>query len=55
MEEIHHYYDEDFFKKYGWVSCYECDKIFYDVDELIEHQEKIGPKGCYPCNKPKEK
>jgi len=40
MGENHHYYDEDFFKKYGWVSCYECDTIFYDIEKLIEHQEE---------------
>jgi hypothetical protein len=39
MGEDHQHFNEDFLKKYGWVSCYECDKIFYDVDELIEHQE----------------
>ena len=51
MEGNHHYYDEDFFKKWGWISCYECDTIFYDIEKLIEHQEKIGPAGCYPCDK----
>ena len=40
------YYDEEFFKKYGWVSCYECDTIFYDIEELVEHQEE--------CDRPKE-
>ena len=39
MGEIHHYYDEDFFKKYGWVSCCECDEVFYDIDKLIEHEK----------------
>ena len=46
MGDIHHHYDEDFFKKWGWVSCYECDEIFYIIEELIEHQTK--------CDKPKE-
>jgi len=40
MGEIHQYYDEDFFKKYGWVSCYECDKIFLDVKKFIERLEE---------------
>ena len=40
MEEIHQYFDLDFFKKYGWVCCYECDKIFFVIEELIEHQEE---------------
>ena len=40
MGEIHQQYDEDFFKKYGWVCCYECDKIFFVIEELIEHQEE---------------
>ncbi len=40
------YYCEDFFDMYGWVSCYECDIIFYDIDKLIEHQKE--------CDKPKK-
>ena len=47
MGEIHQQYDEDFFKKYGWVCCYECDKIFFVIEELIEHQEE--------CDRPKER
>ena len=39
MGDIHHYYDEDFFKKYGWVSCYECDEVFYVIEELVEHEK----------------
>ena len=39
MKENHHYYDEDFFKKYGWVSCCECDEVFYDIDKLIKHEK----------------
>ena len=46
MGEIHHYYDEDFFKIWGWGICYECDKIFYNIEELVEHQEE--------CDKPKK-
>tara|TARA_Y100000310_G_scaffold298908_1_gene333288 strand:+ start:510 stop:659 length:150 start_codon:yes stop_codon:yes gene_type:complete len=47
MKDFHQYYDEDFFKKWGWVSCYECDEIFYIIEELIEHQEE--------CDRPKER
>ena len=32
------YYDKDFFKRFGFASCFECDKIFTDLDELAEHQ-----------------
>ena len=32
------YYDKDFWEKYGWVSCFECDKIFEDLEKLFEHQ-----------------
>ncbi len=39
MREILHHYDEDFFKKYGWVSCCECDEVFYDIDKLIKHEK----------------
>ena len=46
MAEDHQYYDDDFFKLEGWVSCYECDIIFYDIDKLIEHQKE--------CDKPKK-
>ena len=33
-------YDKDFYKKYGFVSCFECDETFTDLDKLAEHQEK---------------
>ena len=33
-------YDKDFYEKYGFVSCFECDETFTDLDELAEHQEK---------------
>ena len=32
------YYDKDFWEEYGWVSCFECDIIFYDLEKLSEHQ-----------------
>ena len=31
-------YDKDFYEKYGFVSCFECDETFTDLDELAEHQ-----------------
>jgi|TARA_B100001964_G_C14021031_1_gene503849 hypothetical protein len=34
------YYCEDFFDMYGWVSCYECDIIFTNIEELTKHQEE---------------
>ena len=33
------YYDKDFWEKYGWVSCFECDIIFEDLEKLFEHQK----------------
>ena len=33
------YSDKDFYLEYGWASCFECDIIFYDLEELDEHQE----------------
>lgn len=32
--------DMEFYKEYGWASCFECDEIFTDLDELYKHQEK---------------
>ena len=33
-------YDKDLYEKYGFVSCFECDETFTDLDELAKHQEK---------------
>ena len=33
-------YDKDFYEKYGFVSCFECDETFTELDELAKHQEK---------------
>ena len=33
-------YDKDFYEKYGFVSCFECDRTFTDLDELAKHQEE---------------
>ena len=33
------YYDKDFWEEEGWVSCFECDIIFTDLEKLFEHQK----------------
>ena len=33
------YYEESFWKKNGWASCFECDEIFEDLEKLFEHQD----------------
>jgi len=33
------YYEKSFWKENGWASCFECDEIFEDLDNLHEHQE----------------
>ena len=30
--------EENFYKKWGFASCFECDETFVDLDELAEHQ-----------------
>jgi len=32
-------YDKDFWEENGWVSCFECDIIFADLQKLFEHQQ----------------
>jgi hypothetical protein len=32
--------EENFYKKYGFASCFECDETFTDLDELNKHQEE---------------
>ena len=34
-----HTYDKDFWEENGWVSCFECDIIFEDLEKLFEHQQ----------------
>jgi len=34
------HYDEEFYSKYGWASCFECDEVFYNLEELDEHQKE---------------
>ena len=31
---------EDFYEKYGFRSCYECDEIFTNKEELEEHEKE---------------
>ena len=38
MDELARMYDKDFWEKYGWISCFECDIIFTDLEKLFEHQ-----------------
>jgi len=33
------FFNEEFFNNYGFVSCFECDKIAYSKEELYEHIE----------------
>ena len=37
-KELARYYCKDFWEEEGWVSCFECDIIFYDLEKLYEHQ-----------------
>ena len=30
--------EQDFYKKWGFASCFECDETFTDLDELEKHQ-----------------
>jgi|TARA_R110000765_G_scaffold31124_1_gene72900 hypothetical protein len=39
LNDLAKYYDKEFWKKYGWVSCFECDIIFENLEKLFEHQE----------------
>jgi hypothetical protein len=32
--------EQEFFKEYGFMSCYECDKIFLTKEKLDEHLEE---------------
>ncbi len=37
MEDL--WYSEIFYEEHGWCSCYECDIIFTDLEELFDHQK----------------
>jgi len=39
LEELARYYCKYFWEKEGWVSCFECDIIFTDLEKLFEHQK----------------
>ena len=30
-------YEESFLGEHGWCSCYECDIVFTDIEELEKH------------------
>jgi len=32
--------EREFFKEYGFMSCYECDEIFLTKEKLDEHLEE---------------
>ena len=38
LDELARYYCKDFWEEEGWVSCFECDIIFTDLEKLYEHQ-----------------
>ena len=44
------HYDEEFYSEYGWASCFECDVIFYNLEELDEHQEEHIKQECSSNN-----
>ena len=33
-------HEEDFLTKNGWCSCYECDKIFFNISKLKTHLDE---------------
>ena len=33
-------FNQDFYCEYGFVSCFECDETFTDIEELKEHEKK---------------
>jgi hypothetical protein len=39
LNELAKYYDKEFLEENGWVSCFECDIIFEDLEKLYEHQD----------------
>jgi len=40
-------HDHEFYFKYGFVSCYECDEIFVDIQKLEEHiEEHLRKEQC---------
>ena len=45
------YYDKNFWEKYGWVSCFECDIIFTDLEKLFEHQKIHADEEKIPTSK----
>ena len=40
-------YEESFLGEHGWCSCYECDIVFTELEELEKH-EKIHEESENP-------
>lgn len=42
--------EQAYYNRMGWASCPECDKIFYDMQELKEHADVCvyGEQGINP-------
>jgi len=39
LNELAKYHDKEFWEENGWVSCFECDIIFENLEKLYEHQD----------------
>ena len=38
---------QDFYYEYGFMSCFECDEVFTDAQELEEHEnDHIQEEQC---------
>jgi|TARA_Y100000310_G_scaffold87714_1_gene84572 hypothetical protein len=33
-------FNQDFYSEYGFLSCFECDETFTNIEELKEHEEQ---------------
>ena len=31
--------EEDYYNRMGWCSCPECDRVFYDWEQFLQHAE----------------
>jgi len=31
--------EEDYYKRMGWCSCPECDRVYYDWEQFVVHAE----------------
>ena len=32
--------EEDYYARMGWCSCPECDRVFYDWEQFLQHAEQ---------------